>query len=140
MKNPLIFVVKLITDAVLNATETTTSATVGGGGATTVSVTVAGAVVPPGPVAAKVKLSDPTKSAFGTYVITFPTIATMAPLTGGVTTAMVFETPVICEDRSRWSGVLKTTLAARLATVGRGGALTVMNTVATADVPPGPVA
>ena len=62
---PLMCAVRLIADVVLNSTVTALSAAVGAGGAATVRLTVAGAEVPPGPVAVKAKLSLPTNPALG---------------------------------------------------------------------------
>ena len=64
----------------------------------------------------------------------------MVPLVGGVATAMLLKVPATCEVRSIALDVLNTTATARLPTVGAGAAVTVILTVATPEVPPGPVA
>ena len=52
LKKPVILAVRFIAVAVLNATEATLLAVTGAGGDAMVRVTVAGVVVPPGPVTA----------------------------------------------------------------------------------------
>ena len=137
---PLICELRLIVDVVLNNTVTALSDTVGAGGAATVSASVAGAEVPPGPVAVKLKLSPPTYPDRGAYVTTFPTTETMVPFAGEVATAMLLNNPDICVVRSITLGVLNTTAAVPFITVGAGAEVTEIVTVATPELPPGPVA
>ena len=71
---------------------------------------------------------------------TFPTTDTIVPFAGDVATAMLLIIPDICGVRSMARGVLNTTAKDPLTSDGGGAAVTVMLTVATPDVPPGPVA
>ena len=64
----------------------------------------------------------------------------IVPFAGSVATAMPLENPDICAVTSMATGVLNAAVAITLATVGAGAEVTVILTVATPDVPPGPVA
>ena len=69
-----------------------------------------------------------------------PTTETMLPLTGGVTTAMLVATPVICAVKSIAVGVENATETERGATVGAAGSTVILTGGDGDDVPPGPVA
>ena len=71
--------------------------------------------------------------------MTLPT-TDVDPLAGGVTTAMLVTTPLICALRLNANGVLNVTEPALFAAVGAAGAVTATVTVAGDDVPPAPVA
>ena len=137
---PVIWAERLIEATVLNSTDAVLPTTVGAGGAATVIETVPGADIPPGPVAVTVKLSVPTYPVLGEYVTTLPSTETIVPFAGAAATAMLLTVPDIWGVRSIASGVLNATATATPASVGGGAAATVMLTVATAEVPPGPVA
>ena len=70
-----------------------------------------------------------------------PTIETMAPLVGAVTTATLVNTPPSCAVISMATWVLNAAVTGGGdVAVGGAGVTTVIDTVATPDGPPGPVA
>ena len=89
VETPLTCAARLMLTGVLNGVVIVAGAVAMGPAGKTVMLTNAGGVesVPPGPCARYVKVSAPAKPTFGRYVIMLPTIDTIVPLVGGVTTA-----------------------------------------------------
>lgn len=126
LATPVIALVKSMALLPLKGTVTVRATTVGAPGVATTKVTVAGADVPPEPVAVKAKLSVPKKFAFGVYVATVPLMITVPLRAGVVMRNELTPEPVARKDKSAWPMPPKGTCTVVPAVVGGGTRPTVM--------------